>query len=191
MEIGEEIKARRLGKGLTLDGLAALSGVSRAMLSEIERGVKNPTIRVVSQIAEGLETTVSALLGEAPARDERAPVVVRRAGRQTLVDPQTGVERQGLSPVYQGRGVEVLWYTIPPGAQTGTFPAHRPGVVEQIVVVQGKLACTLGGHDLILAEGDAVFFQADVPHAFSNPGSVLCQYLLIIDSSQVGAGRGG
>ena len=52
VEIGEAIKSRRQGKGLTLDGLAGRSGVSRAMLSEIERGVKNPTIRVVCQIAD-------------------------------------------------------------------------------------------------------------------------------------------
>src|SRR5690349_10964195 len=106
MEIGEAIKARRQGKGLTLDRLAGRSGVSRAMLSEIERGVKNPTIRVVCQIAEGLETTVAALIGEAPARDERVPVVVRRAERQTLVDPQSGAARQELSPAYLSRGVE-------------------------------------------------------------------------------------
>src|SRR3954451_16736737 len=107
MEIGEAIKSRRQGKVLTLDGLARRSGVSRAMLSEIERGVKNPTIRVVCQIVEGLETTGSALIGEAPARDEYLPVVVRRAERQTLVDPQPGAERQSLSPTYQARGVEV------------------------------------------------------------------------------------
>src|SRR4051794_24291762 len=107
------------------------------MLSEIERGVKNPTIRVVCQIAEGLETTVSALIGEAPARDERLPVVVRRAERQTLVDPQSGVERQLLSPAYQGRGVEVLWYRIPAGESTGPLPAARAGAAWLIVIAQG------------------------------------------------------
>jgi transcriptional regulator with XRE-family HTH domain len=190
MEIGEAIKSRRQGQGLTLDGLAGRSGVSRAMLSEIERGVKNPTIRVVCQIAAGLETTVSALIGEGSARDARLPVVVRRAERQTLVDPQSGVERQLLSPAYQARGVEVFWCSIPPGARTGPFPAHRAGVVGQIVVVQGTLACTLGEHNLTLSEGDAAFFHADVPHAFANLGKESCQYVLLIDSSQAGAGHG-
>lgn len=186
MEIGEEIKARRQGKGLTLDGLAGRSGVSRAMLSEIERGVKNPTIRVASQIAAGLETTVAALLGEV-ADDERAPVVVRRADRPTLLDPQSGVARQELSPAYQGRGVEVLWYTIPAGGRTRAFPPLRPGTVAQLVLIQGTLACTIGAHGPTLGEGDALYFPADQPYAFANPGPAPCHYLLILDASQAGA----
>ena len=182
MELGETIKARRSRHGLTLGDLAERTGVSRAMLSEIERGAKNPTIRIVCQIAEGLGTTVAELIGEGPPAESRAPVIVRAAERQTLVDPQTGVTRQQLAPAYLRRGVEVLWYSLPARAATGTFPAHRPGVVEQLTVVCGALRCQLGGDQALLAAGDAIFFEADLAHAFVNPGDEPCEYMLIIDS---------
>lgn len=185
MELGEEIKARRVRHGLTLDGLAERTGVSRAMLSEIERGTKNPTIRVVCQIADGLGATVSELIGEGVPQESLAPSIVRAGERQTLVDPQSGVTRQLLAPAYLRHGVEVLWYNLPPGAATGSFPAHRPGVVEQITVVRGTLRCRLGGDEALLDAGDAIFFPADLPHSFANPGDEVCEYLLIIDSRGV------
>ena len=184
MELGDTIKARRARQGLTLGGLAARTGVSRAMLSEIERGTKNPTIRIVCQIAEGLGTTVSELIGEGPPPESRAPVIVRAAERQTLVDPQTGVTRQQLAPTYLRRGVEVLWYRLPARAATGTFPAHRPGVIEQLTVVRGALRCQIGDDEALLAAGDALFFDADLAHAFANPADEPCEYLLIIDSRE-------
>lgn len=151
MDLGDEIKARRARLGLTLDGLAERTGVSRAMLSEIERGTKNPTIRVVCQIAEGIGATVSELIGEASPTEIRTPTIVRAAERQTLVDPHSGATRQLLAPPYLRHGVEVLWYTLPPHAATGTFPAHRPGTVEQLTVVRGALRCRLGGEEALLA----------------------------------------
>lgn len=182
MELGDEIKARRARLGLTLDGLAERCGVSRAMLSEIERGTKNPTIRVLGQIAEGLGASVSALIGEGPPQAARAPAIVRAAERPTLVDPRSGATRQLLAPEYVRHGVEVLWCTLPPGAATGTLPAQRPGTVEQITVVRGALRCRLDGEDALLAAGDAIFFRADLPRAFANPGADPCDYLLISDS---------
>lgn len=184
MDLGGMIRARRGALGLTLDGLAGRSGVSRAMLSEIERGAKNPTIRIVCQIAEGLGMTVSELIGEVPAPANAAPTIVQRGERRTLVDPRSGAERQSLSPAFQARGVEVLWYAIPPGAGTGAFPPHRPGVVEHITVVRGRLRCAIGARAVDLGEGDSIFFAADLPHGFDNPGPEACEYLLIIDSRE-------
>ena len=183
MELGGRIRARRGGLGLTLQGLEARSGVSRAMLSEIERGAKNPSIKVVCQIAEGLGCTVSELLGEhVPAPP--GPTVVRREERRVLVDPHSGVERHLLAPAFQQRGIEIVWYVIPPGGDTGAFPPHRPGVAEHITVVEGRLRCRLGGGELTLETGDSVSFAADIEHRFHNPGPAPCRYLLVIDSNQ-------
>lgn len=187
MELGDEIRSRRVGLGLTLDGLATRSGVSRAMLSEIERGAKNPTIRVVAQIAAGLGCTVSALLGE-PAPSAGEVEVVRAAARRTLLDPGSGVARHALSPAMQRRGLEVLWYDLPPGADTGDFPPHRPGVVEQLTVVRGALDCRVGDRRLSLATGDSLWFRADVRHGFRNPADDPCAYVLLIDGGRDGRG---
>ena len=185
MELGEAIKERRAERGLTLEGLAARCGVSRAMLSEIERGAKTPSIRVVSQIAAGLGTTVARLIGEEPEGDERTPVIVRAAERRTLVDPQTGAVRQELSPAYLRHGVEVLWCSLPPGGATGPLPAQRPGTVEHITVVRGALRCRIGGREVLLEVGDSVFYEADLSRTFGNPGDDGCEYLLISDGRGV------
>ena len=187
MELGETIRTRRHAQGLTLDALSKRTGVSRAMLSEIERGAKNPTIRLVCQIADGLGTTVSELIGEAPAREPNVPVVVRPDERQTLIDPRSGAVRQILSPGYLRLGVEVLWYTIPPGEQVIGIPPAQPGTLEHLTVVHGRFDCVIGGQSLPLQAGDSAFFDADVARDFANSGAETCELFVIIDSSRVAA----
>ncbi len=191
-DLGSSIRSRRAGLGLSLEALAGRSGISRAMLSAVERGAKNPTIKVVCQIAEALGCTVSALLGE-PEHDLPEMVEVVREGEQAvLIDPQTGVERRLLAPVFVRHGIEILRYTIPSGGSTGTFPPHRRGVHEHVTVVTGSVVCCLGAKSVSLAAGDSVSFPADVAHSFHNPGVEPAQYFLLIDSSRGGgvANRG-
>lgn len=185
IDLGTNIRARRARLGLTLEALAGRTAVSRAMISDIERGVKSPTVRVVSQIAEGLGCTVSELLGE-QVRSPETISILRRGERHVLVDPRSGVERQLLSPPFVRRGIEVVWYVIPSGQATGAFPPHRPEVEEHITVVQGCLQCRVGDREETLGSGDSMCFRADVPHDFRNPGPEPCHYLLIIDSSRAG-----
>jgi transcriptional regulator with XRE-family HTH domain len=187
MDLGATIRARRTALGLTLDALSERTNVSRAMLSDIERGLKSPTVRVVSQIAEGLGCQVSQLLGERSAESAELMQVTRLAERRMLVDPHSGVERHLLAPAFLRRGVEVLWYTIPPGCSTGTFPAHRAGVEEHITVVRGSVRCIIGDRVVELDAGDSIIFQADSNHEFENIGSELCECFFIIDSSRVGS----
>lgn len=186
MEIGGAIKALRQEQGLSLDLLAGRSGVSRAMLSEIERGMKNPTVRIVMQIAAALGTTVAALIGESPARETPAPIVIRRGERPTLVEPQSGTTRQTLSPAYAALGVETLWYTLPPEQETATLPAARAGAVAQIVVFWGRLVCAFADRQVILDEGDSAFFPAGLPQALRNPDAAPCEFLLISDTRALG-----
>ena len=178
MELGLSIRSRRGRRGLTLESLATQAGISRAMLSAIERGTKNPTVRVVVQIAGALGCSVSELLGEQGPPADRA-TVVRREERRTLVDPQTGVVRQSLSPALLRRGVEVVWYVIPPGCGAGPFPPHPRDAEEHITVVRGVLRCRLADREIELRDGDALSFPADVAHEFHNAGAEPCQYLLV------------
>lgn len=183
-DLGSSIRVRRAGLGLSLEALEGRSGISRAMLSAVERGAKNPTIKVVCQIAEALGCTVSALLGE-PEHDVPDVIEVVREGEQAvLIDPQTGSERRLLAPAFVQHGIEILRYTIPAGSSTGTFPPHRRGVYEHVTVMTGSLACCLGEKSIDLAAGDSVSFPADVGHTFHNPGDEPVQYFLVIDSSR-------
>src|SRR5262245_18160613 len=101
------VAQRRHAARLTLAELARRSGVSRAMLSEVERGRKSPTIRDACRIAEVLQCTVSELLRE-PAPTRLA--IVRRRERRRLTDRSARVERYVLSDVMTARGLEVVWY---------------------------------------------------------------------------------
>jgi transcriptional regulator with XRE-family HTH domain len=177
--LGERVRELRRGRGLTLEALAELSGVSRAMISKLERGEKNPTLVVAAKLAEGLGVTLSQLAG---MTEKSEVVVVPRERRMVMRDPETGFERQLLSPNFVGRGVEFIRNTIPEGSTSGEFPPHRRGVEEHIVVERGTLRAILGGEEHLLGEGDAVYFEADVPHRFDNAGEGECSYYLVISS---------
>jgi transcriptional regulator with XRE-family HTH domain len=164
---GERVRALRRERGLTLDGLAGRSGVSRAMISKLERGEKTPTLVVAAKVAEGLGVSLSQLVG---IQERREVVVVRRERRMVMRDPETGFERQLLSPSFGGRGIEFIRNVVPGGSTSGEFPPHRRGVTEYVVVERGRLRALLGSDEYFLEEGDALYFEADVPHRFDNAG---------------------
>jgi transcriptional regulator with XRE-family HTH domain len=177
--LGERVRELRRGRGLTLEGLAEVSGVSRAMISKLERGEKNPTLVVAAKLAEGLGVTLSRLAG---MEERREVIVVPKEGRMIMRDPETGFERQLLSPNTVGLGAEFIRYKIPEGSTSGEFPPHRKGVEEQIVVERGTLKATLAGDEYLLREGDAIYFEAEIPHRFDNAGNKECTYYLVISS---------
>ncbi len=177
--LGARVKELRRRRGLTLEDLAERAGVSRAMISKIERGEKNPTLVVTAKVAEGLGVTLSELLG---VEERREVVVVPRGRRMVMRDPETGFERQLLSPTFGGRGVEFVRNVVPHGSTSGEFPPHRWGVEEYVVVEKGRLRVVIGSEEHLLEEGDAIYFQADVSHRFDNVGDGECSYYLVIVS---------
>jgi transcriptional regulator with XRE-family HTH domain len=177
--LGERVRALRRDGGLTLDVLAERSGVSRAMISKLERGEKNPTLVVAAKVAEGLGVSLSQLVG---VEERREVIVVPRERRMRMRDPETGFERQLLSPSFGGRGIEFIRNVVPEGSSSGEFPPHRRGVEEYVVVEKGRLRAVLGGKDHLLDEGDALYFEADVSHRLDNAGEGECSYYLVIDS---------
>lgn len=152
------------------------------MLSKVERGEKNPTLMVTAKVAEGLDVTISQLVG---IQERRDVVVVPRARRIVMKDAETGFERQMLSPTFPARGVEFIRNVIPQGSASGEFPPHKRGVEEYIVVEKGRMTAVLDGKEYQLEEGDAIYFEADVPHRFENAGQGECSYYLVINSSRI------
>ena len=122
--LGERVKELRRARGLTLDGLADLSGVSRAMISKLERGEKNPTLVVAAKLAEGLGVTLSRLAG---MEERREVVIVPKERRMIMRDPETGFERQLLSPNSIGLGVEFIRNKIPEGLHFRRIPPAPQG----------------------------------------------------------------
>ena len=162
---------------LSLRDLAERSGVSAPMLSQVERGETSPTLSVAERIAGGLELNLSQLLrldeGDGVSvvrRDER-----RRAGRRRH-------RYEVLTPPRPVCGPKSR-FTLAPGASTagpGDPPMHEAGSRETAVVDSGDLRFVCAGvvHDL--GEGDAVTFDADIPHHFENPGPEEARFYAVV-----------
>lgn len=137
------------------------------MLSQIELGRSVPTITVLSRIAEGLDVATSALL--AASSQPRVAILRREAGKQ-LQDPASRVISRALFPFERARKCELYEMRLQPDSCQSSGP-HQPGTTENLVVASGRLAVEIEGMSYELGEGDALFFSADVPHAYRNPGA--------------------
>jgi len=179
--LGQRLKALRAQRSLTLEALSRQTGVSKSMLSKIERGQVDPTTNLVSRIAEGLAVTISQLIGGDPLRDG---VVIRRADQPLFRDPETGFLRRSLSPLLPSRGIDFVENSLPPGAQAGPFLPHRPGVEEYLVVSEGCLELRLAERAIRLEAGDSIVFSGDVEHRFRNLSDGLCTYYIVIDGTR-------
>ncbi|MBK7404231.1 MAG: helix-turn-helix transcriptional regulator [Phycisphaerales bacterium] len=186
MEIGDQIRARRQYLGITQTELADRSGVSKAMICDVEAGKKNPTIRLLGQIAAGLDCPISELIDL-----EETPRFVpeRRDQQRVLVDPENGMERRLLSSALIRRGLEIIQYTYPPGAECGGFPPHHHGTFETAVIISGRVRMEVGSESIDLNEGDAVTYAADVVHSAYNLGETEAKVIYIVDSTRSSPSR--
>jgi transcriptional regulator with XRE-family HTH domain len=177
--VGSRIKALRDGMGLSLRELAERSGVSAPMLSQVERSETSPTLAVASRIAAGLELSLSQLL----RLDEGDGVLVVRADERLEGGRARGHHYEILTPPLPGQRAEVSAHTLAPGAATGgpeDPPLHEPGSRETAVVSEGRLRLVCDGKAHELSEGDAVTFDADLPHHFENPGRKSASFLSVV-----------
>ena len=180
--IGERIRLWRVERGWSLEILAAQAGVSRSMLSAVERGAKVPTIVVLHRIANGLGTNMTHLLGE--ERSER--VVVLRHDEQDVVRDPAGWERRNLAPVWPGSEFEFMRTAIPAGVHAGEYPPHPVGSREYVAVERGSLLLTVAGTPYTLHAGDSLAYESDCLHSFANPGQDECVYYLALDVPERG-----
>lgn len=182
-QLGTTIQELRRRQDLTLEELAARSNVSRAMLSKIERHEKNPTVAVALKIAKALGVSLFELLGEIEER--QSVVVIPKDRRLTVKDSETGFERQLLSPTFEGGSVEFMRHMIPPGSSSGDLPAsHQKGMEKYIVIERGKLRVVIGTQAYLLAEGDAMYYKADVAHRYENAGKGVCSYYIVVSRAR-------
>ena len=178
--VGPRVKALWEAAGLSLRDLAGACGVSAPMLSQVERGETSPTLQVAARIAAGLDLRLSQLL----RLDEDGAVNVVRAGeRRSGGRPESGHVYELLTPPLPGLRAEVSVHTLAPGSATGGAddpPMHEPGSRETAVVQSGRvrLMCAGVAHDL--ADGDAVTFDADLPHHFENRGEADARFLAVV-----------
>ncbi|MER8961217.1 XRE family transcriptional regulator [Mesorhizobium sp. M0701] len=178
---GDRVRTMREQANLTLEQFSKLSGVSRAMLSKVERGEKSPTIGVAKRIAHALGASFSALLGDEPA-SRRAFALVTKDQRQVFRDPETGFERFLLSPIMAGMTVEVVFHRLPADTSTGRLPPYPLATGKHVVASRGRVVVGTPENETVLEEGDALYFEADVEHWFENRTNEPAEYYLIISA---------
>lgn len=179
--IGRNIRQRRLELGLSLESLADTSGVSSTMLSEVERGRKNPTVKLAYQIALALGCSLNDLLEEST---HLRVAIVRAEQRSSLVDPSNGVVRRGLRSELVDRDLELAWYELPAEASTGELRPNMQGVLEQLLVLRGRVEVVLGGTPHRLAVGDSITYAPQTTMEYRNPTAEPCEILILIDNSR-------
>ncbi|MFQ3582345.1 MAG: XRE family transcriptional regulator [Chloracidobacterium sp.] len=166
--VGENLELLRRQRGLSLERLAARAGVSRAMLGQIEAGDSAPTIAVLWKVARGLGVRFADLLGDEPGQ---SVVVLPQAAAKVLRSQDGRFESRALFPFDRERRAEFYELRLKVGCIEAAEP-HAEGTYENLVVQNGCLLLTVGdGSPIELLAGDAVYFRADVPHTYANPGN--------------------
>jgi transcriptional regulator with XRE-family HTH domain len=178
--IGARVRALREAMGLSLRDLAARCGVSAPMLSQVEREETSPTLATAARIAAGLELSLSQLL----RLDEGdGVVVVRRRERRNGGPARGGHRYEIVTPPLPGQRAEVSEHLLAAGASTGgpeDPPMHEPGSRETAVVTSGRVTLVCDGAAHLLDAGDAVTFDADLPHHFENPGDEQARFVAVV-----------
>lgn len=171
--------ALRKERGLTLEMLARMSGVSRSMLSQIERGETNPTLATVWSLATALKLDISELVA-AQSMDTAQKIEFLSAHfTPEIRSPDGGCRLRILSPADQAGSLE--WYDVwlDVGAALRS-EAHARGMREHLSVIEGSLRLELPDNAMTIAAGETARYAVDVPHAILNTGTQAARALLIV-----------
>jgi len=178
--VGQALAALRQAQALSLDELSRRAGVSKSMLSQIERGQANPTVAVVWRLANALQVPLAALLDSAAALPAPPPIsTVAAHETPTLRGPDPGCELRILGPIDSAGQFEWYELSLGPGAQLAS-QAHEPGTREHLSVLDGLLALEVGDAQARLAAGETARYAADQPHRIANPGDSPARAVLVV-----------
>ncbi|HYO53178.1 XRE family transcriptional regulator [Archangium sp.] len=181
--VGRNLRRLRTQRGLSLERLAKASGVSRAMLGQIELGQSAPTINVIWKIARALAIPFSALISTTAQSGTR---LMRSAQSKRLASHDGSFSSRALFPFDEPRRVEFYELRLDAHAEERA-DAHPPGTMENLVVTAGTVEIDRGEEHHVLGQGDAILFEADVAHVYRNPGNVgAVMYLVMTYAETVG-----
>jgi len=182
--IGKNLRKLRVRHGYSLERLAQASGVSRAMLGQIELGKSVPTISLLWKVAKALDVPFSALNVDG---EPSSSTVLRASDAKVLASHDGSFLSRALFPYDGARKVE--FYELELAAHSEERAgAHTPGTVENLIVSKGEVLIVAGGETHLLKEKDAILFQADVPHIYRNVGAEKAIMYLVMSYTDLVAG---
>jgi transcriptional regulator with XRE-family HTH domain len=182
--IASRVRELRSNRGLSLDALASKSGVSRSMISVIERGESSPTAVVLEKLATGLGVMLASLF-EDPAAVAPTPAgpVARRDEQPQWRDPASGYLRRNISPSGVPQPLRIVEVHFPPRSSVAFENSGRDlRIYQQVWVLEGTMDITLGAEQHRLREGDCIAMQLDQPTMFHNPGRKPARYVVVTAS---------
>lgn len=183
----ERVRELRQAQGLSLETLAERSGVSRSMISLIERGETSPTAVVLEKLAVGLDVPFASLF-DAPAAsvDVVKGVVQRRVEQSEWHDPASGYVRRNLSPAGTDQPMQLIEVVFPPGQRVIFEASGREAhIYQQIWMLEGEMEFGGADHMHRLRAGDCLARHQQPSNVYYNPGTQPARYLIAL------AQRGG
>lgn len=177
LDIGPRVKGIRKQRGLSLDGLARASGVSKAMLSQIEQNKANPTVGVMYKIAVGLGMDLGELMGL--GRSRRQLQVIRSDDPNQVFLSDKKMTVRTLSPLSMEKDVEFYEVTLRPGGELDSSP-HFSQTEEFLTVAQGKISLGVEDDEIALRKGDSAHYLADQHHGMRNTGRSVARIYLVV-----------
>lgn len=177
--IGDNLRRLRLARGMTLDALGDASGVSRAMISRIERGETSPTAQLLARICAALGTSLSAFFADAEA--PASPLVT--LDRQPVWrDPDTGYIRRSVSPPGTGSNIDMIEVEFPGFAKVVFAPqAANAGITQHLWLLSGEMEITVGETAYQLQTGDCLYMPLVEGITFHNPGKKTARYIIVLE----------
>jgi transcriptional regulator with XRE-family HTH domain len=181
--IATHARTLRAARGLSLEALATKSGVSRSMLSLIERGEASPTAVVLERLATGLGVPLAQLF-DPPADTGASPSPLSKHHDQhEWRDPASGYVRRNISPPNWPSPIRIVAIDFPAGARVAyETAAHDPPMHQQVWVLSGRIEITVGDAHHRLDTGDCLAMQLDRPIAFANRTRLPARYAVVLET---------
>lgn len=173
--ISGNLKKIREEQKLSLDNVAKLTGVSKSMIGQIERGEVSPTITTLWKIANGLKLSFTALL----SRPQSDIEIIRKADVEPLTEDNGKFKNYALFPFDETRRFEIYTVDMAQGSYLSAEP-HPQGSQEFITVYSGELTVRVQDEEYTVQTGDSIRFKADSPHTYHNSGAGAATLSLVI-----------
>ncbi len=176
--LAHSLKAARTDRCWTLEQFAEASGVSRAMISKIERGEVSPTAAILARLAAGLGVSLASLFSDTV---QSSQPLSRQVDQPVWGDPATGYTRRNVSPSGAHGAAEIVDVIFPPGGRVvfdNALGWH--GITQQVWVLDGQIEMMVGSETTSLSTGDCLFMRLDQPLVFHNPGDRPVRYAVVL-----------
>ena len=181
--VGATLQILRQSQKLSLDELSRRAGVSKSMLSQIERNQANPTVAVLWRLANALGVELAEFLSQAPQNGPVSITVVAEHATPVIRSPDGKCELRILGPIELAGRLEWYQLSIEPGGQLAS-DAHERGAREHLTVLGGEVLVHAAGVDKKVIVGETARYPVDVHHALSNPGTVVATAVLVVEYAQ-------